>query len=177
VPYLEAVIDEVMRLHATLLSRTATRDTQVLGKFIPKGTTVWMLCNGPGFQSPSFDSAIAQRGANTENSFSKDWNETGDMFTFEPERWLRKKENPSGEGDEFEHNGNAAPNFAFGQGFRGCWGRRLAYVELRVVVTLLIWHFDLLPVKPALNYTPATLSVISRSDACYVRLRRRNDTR
>jgi cytochrome P450 len=189
VPYLDAVIEEVLRLHATLLSRTATRDTQLFGRHIPKGTTVWMLCNGPGFQSPSFDAAVAQRGPTAETSFSKDWDEkTRDMFTFEPERWLRKKERatPSSsttttaadnDVDALEYNANAAPQFAFGQGLRGCWGRRIAYVELRIVVTLLIWQFDLLPVLTALNNTSATLSVISRADACYVRLRRRKDTR
>jgi cytochrome P450 len=49
VPYVDAVIDEVLRLHATIMSRMALRDTQIFGKHIPKGATVWMLCNGPGF--------------------------------------------------------------------------------------------------------------------------------
>ena len=187
------MIEEVLRLHATLLSRTATRDTQLFGHHIPKGTTVWMLCNGPGFQSPSFGAAIAKRGPAAETSFSKDWDEkTRDMFTFEPERWLRRKERTvysslsksttatettttDGDDNALEFNTNAAPQFAFGQGLRGCWGRRIAYVELRIVLTLLIWQFDLLPVLPALNNTSATLSVISRADACYVRLRRRTE--
>lgn len=72
VPYLDAMIEEVLRLHATLLSRTAMRDTQLFGHQITKYTTVWMLCNGPGFQSPSFGAAIAKRGPAAETSFSKD---------------------------------------------------------------------------------------------------------
>lgn len=177
-PYVDAVIDEVLRLHATIMSRMALRDTEIFGRHIPKGATVWMLCNGPGFHSPSFDAAVAQRGPSTETDFSKDWDETRDMFTFEPERWLRKKKSASStttEDNAVEFNANAAPQAAFGLGLRGCWGRKLAYIELRMLVALVVWHFDLLPVTPALNNTTATWSVIHRSDACYVRLRRRED--
>ncbi|KAF1999193.1 cytochrome P450 [Amniculicola lignicola CBS 123094] len=176
VPYVDAVIDEVLRLHATIMSRMALRDTQIFGKHIPKGATVWMLCNGPGFHSPSFDDAIKKRGPSTETDFSKDWDESRDMFTFEPERWLRPKKGVAATDEDVEFNANAAPQAAFGLGMRGCWGRKLAYVELRMLVALVVWHFDLLPVTPALNNTPATWSVIHRSDACYLRMRRRNDT-
>jgi hypothetical protein len=176
VPYVDAVIDEVLRLHATIMSRMALRDTQIFGKHIPKGATVWMLCNGPGFQSPSFDDAIKKRGPSTETDFSKDWDESRDMFTFEPERWLRPKKGAAMTDEDVEFNANAAPQAAFGLGMRGCWGRKLAYIELRMLVALVVWHFDLLPVAPALNNTPATWSVIHRSDACYLRMRRRKDT-
>jgi hypothetical protein len=129
VPYLDAVIDEVLRLHATLLSRMAIRDTQLFGHHIPKGTTVWMLCNEPGFHSPSLDAAVAQRGPSAETDFSSDWDETRDTFTFERERWLRKKQRASTtttEDEAVEFNANAAPQ------------------ELRMLVTLVVWHFDLL---------------------------------
>lgn len=129
------------------------RDTEIFGCHIPKGATVWMLCNGPSFHSPSFDAAVAQRGPSTETDFSRDWDETRDMFTFEPERWLRKKKRASSstmtENDAVEFNANAPPQAAFGLGLRGCWGRKLAYVDLRMLVTLVVWHFDLLPVAPS----------------------------
>ncbi|KAH7372015.1 cytochrome P450 [Pyrenochaeta sp. MPI-SDFR-AT-0127] len=176
VPYVDAVIEEVLRLHATIMSRMALRDTQIFGKHIPKGATVWMLCNGPGFHSPSFDDAIEKRGLSTETDFSKDWDESRDMFTFEPERWLRPKKGAAATDEDVEFNANAAPQAAFGLGMRGCWGRKLAYVELRMLVALVVWHFDLLPVTPALNNAPASWSVIHRSDACYLRMRRRDDT-
>ena len=110
-----------------------------------------------------------------------------DMFIFEPERWLRRRERTVSSSlresttvtettttdDALEYNANAAPQSAFGQGIGGYWGRRIAYVELRIVLTWLIRQFDLLPVLPALNSIWATLSVISRADACHVRLRRR----
>ena len=179
VPYLDAVINEVLRLHATILSRTAVRDTQLLGHHIPKGTLLLMLCNGPGYHSPSFDATAAQRSASGETDFSSSWDETHDMFTFEPERWLHKKEKasttPATEDDAVEFNANAVPQHAFGMGIRGCWGRKLANLQLRTWLTLVVWHFDLLPVAHALNNTTAALSVIHRSDACYVRLRRRGD--
>lgn len=63
------------------------------------------------------------------------------MFTFEPERWLRKKKRASSsttatEDEAIEFNANAAPQAAFGLGLRGCWGRKLVYVELRMLVAL-----------------------------------------
>ncbi|KAF2806011.1 cytochrome P450 [Mytilinidion resinicola] len=182
VPYLDAVLDEVLRLHATLLSRQAITDTQLFGYRIPKGTTVFIMANGPGFHSPSLAAAAALRDASSAEPDSG-WDETRDMFTFEPERWLRKKEDASTttttteEDAGVEFNANAAPQAAFGMGLRGCWGRKLAYVELRMIVSLVVWHFDLLAVPPALAYPSATLSIIHRADECYVRLRRREDVR
>ncbi|OCK84501.1 hypothetical protein K432DRAFT_389481 [Lepidopterella palustris CBS 459.81] len=55
--------------------------------------------------------------------------------------------------------------------------RKLAYLELRKLVTLMVWHFDLLPVTPVLNNSTTTLSIIHKADACYVRLRRRDGAR
>ncbi|OAL00812.1 cytochrome P450, partial [Phaeosphaeriaceae sp. SRC1lsM3a] len=171
VPYADAVIDEVLRLHATVMSRMALKDTQIFGKHIPKGATVWMMCNGPGFHQPSYQESIEKRGPSTETDFSKDWDESRDMFTFEPERWLRPKQGAKDE-EDVEFNANAAPQAAFGLGLRGCWGRKLAYIELRMLLALVVWHFDLLPVPSALNNATATWSVIHRSDACYLRMRR-----
>jgi cytochrome P450 len=45
-------------------------------------------------------------------------------------------------GDEFDPS--AKPVLAFGLGLRGCFGKRLAYVEIRILITLIIWNFELL---------------------------------
>src|SRR3569833_4452918 len=58
--YLEAVLEEVLRLRAAMLvPRDATRDTQLLGHRIPKGTSILLVCQGPDF-SPSPSSAYWQ---------------------------------------------------------------------------------------------------------------------
>ena len=38
----------------------------------------------------------------------------------------------------------AGPQLAFGLGPRGCYGRRMAFLQLRIFTVLLIWKFELL---------------------------------
>jgi len=173
VPYLDAVLEEVLRLHATLVSREAMRDTQLMGYHIPKGTMLLVMANGPGFHSPSLPAAAALRGPAGEKGSG--WDESGDMSAFDPERWLRKKEGAS-EDEAFEFNANAAPLNSFGLGVRGCWGKKMAYMQLRLIVALVVWHFDLQPVPTALENPTATMSIIHRADQCWLRLKSRDDT-
>ncbi|KAF4814429.1 Cytochrome P450 monooxygenase TRI13 [Colletotrichum siamense] len=167
VPYLEAVLEEALRLHATSVARQATRDTEVFGHRIPKGTNVVMVANGPGFHAPSFDVDPSRRSATAKTTVG--WDEGRDMKAFDPERWLIR-----GEVDgAVEFNANAAPQIAFGMGPRSCWGRRLAYLELRMVTTLVVWTFDLLEVSPSLADPKASYGIVHRADRCFLRLRPR----
>ena len=54
---------------------------------------------------------------------------------FRPERWL-------GEGEEFA-NDRLGASLPFGTGPRVCIGRNLAYLEMRLIVAHLLWHFDI----------------------------------
>lgn len=168
VPYLEAVLEETLRLHATSVARQAKRDTEVLGHRIPKGTNVVMIANGPGFHAPAFDMESARRSATVVKS--RGWRETSDMRVFDPERWLIHK---AGAAAEVEFDANAVPQIAFGMGPRSCWGRRMAYLELRLVVCLVVWNFDLLDVSPDLADPKASYGIVHRADQCHLRLRGR----
>ncbi|KAI1377472.1 cytochrome P450 [Hypoxylon crocopeplum] len=55
--------------------------------------------------------------------------------SFIPERWLG--EDPQFSGDKRE----TSQPFSFGP--RNCIGRNLAYVEMKIVIARLLWHFDL----------------------------------
>ncbi|KAF2251175.1 cytochrome P450 [Trematosphaeria pertusa] len=167
VPYLEAVLEEALRLHATSVARQATRDTELFGHPVPKGTNVILIANGPGFHAPSMQVDPARRGATVKTN--NGWDESRDMSAFDPERWLVRKEGT----DEVEFDANAAPQIAFGMGPRSCWGRRLAYLELRMVATLVVWNFDLLSVPPALADPKASYGIVHRADQCCLRLRSR----
>ncbi|EJT67975.1 hypothetical protein GGTG_14448 [Gaeumannomyces tritici R3-111a-1] len=59
----------------------------------------------------------------------------------------------------------------FGLGTRGCFGRRLAYLEQRVSLTLLVWSFELSPCPPELSGYAAVDGLTHRPKQCYVRLR------
>ncbi|KAK3680824.1 cytochrome P450 [Podospora appendiculata] len=168
--YLEAVIEETLRLHATSITRQAIRDTELLGHHVPKGTNIIVIANGPGFHAPSLplDPAMHSPTAKLNNN----WDESRDMKAFLPERWLV---GAGGHDDEGEFDANAALNIAFGLGPRGCWGRRLAYMEMRSIVTLVLWNFDLLSVEPVLADPKLSYSVVHRANHCYVKLRVRGE--
>ncbi|OAA82369.1 Cytochrome P450 [Akanthomyces lecanii RCEF 1005] len=167
--YVDAVLEEALRLHATSLARQASRDTELLGHHVPKGTNVILVANGPDFHAPSFavDAALRHATAKTDHA----WDETRDLHAFEPERWLVLNRNPETDQQETVFDANASPQIAFGMGPRSCWGRRLAYLELRMVVTLVIWNFELLDVPPVLADPKASYGIVHRADQCYLRLK------
>ncbi|RMJ20921.1 Cytochrome p450, partial [Aspergillus sp. HF37] len=169
VPYLEAVLEEALRLHATSVAGQAVRDTEVFGQHVPKGTNVILIANGPGFHRPSFEIEPGLRSATSKSN--NNWDETRDLRAFDPERWLVFKKGTSW--DEAEFDANAVPQIAFGMGPRSCWGRRLAYLEMRMVITLVLWNFDLLSVPPALVDPKASYGIVHRADQCRLRLRSR----
>ncbi|KXT05531.1 hypothetical protein AC578_3713 [Pseudocercospora eumusae] len=73
------------------------------------------------------------------------WNHQDDIAEFRPERWL--KVNAKG---ELWFDGRAAPLQTFGVGVRSCYGRKLAYLEMRVIHALIVWNFELLPIPDSL---------------------------
>lgn len=62
-PYLDAVIDEILRCGGTNLVnvRVATVNTEVLGHQIPAGTDVFMLTQGPSYTGPALPVEEAKR--------------------------------------------------------------------------------------------------------------------
>ncbi|KAK7734290.1 hypothetical protein SLS53_007940 [Cytospora paraplurivora] len=164
-PYLEAVVEESLRCHSTTVTREATRDTELLGHHIPKGTTVFLVSNGPGYYSPSLPVDDTKRSDSCRNAARPGrWDESKDMRAFDPERWLVK--NADG---KIEFDANAGPQTIFGLGPRGCFGKRLAYIEMRMVTALLVWHFELQDVPKALSGHAATDGISHRAKQCYVR--------
>ncbi len=69
-------------------------------------------------------------------------NRSEKLFTnpdqFVPERWLPQGECPA----EYAHDHLSASK-PFSVGFHSCLGRPLAWVELHLVVTRLLWAFDI----------------------------------
>lgn len=121
--------------------RITTQDVQVLGYHIPKDVEVWLMVNchslsisskshvdtypqnvGPSQTAPAFDIPNDRRRSGDESETPESpWTGAWDPHTlaeFMPERWLRK----GGDGaDVFDPQ--AGPNFAFGVGPRGCFGK------------------------------------------------------
>ncbi|KAH8670784.1 averantin oxidoreductase [Xylariales sp. PMI_506] len=119
-PYMNACIDEALRIFPpvpTGLTRTvpAGGDT-VVGEFLPGGTTV---------------SVYAWAAHHSPANFSR-------PDEFIPERWL---EGQDGRGEFVHDNKEASQSFSLGP--RGCIGKHLSYLELRLILANLLWHFDI----------------------------------
>jgi cytochrome P450 len=179
-PYLEAFIEECLRMNPTVpvMIREAIVDTTILGHFIPKGTTLLCYTHGPGGQmnNTSFEAPESERSNTSQTSKDRvgEWH-SSDISLFKPERWLRYNTALQNEhGDEFdglEYDANAGPFLTFGAGPRSCFGKKLAYMELRVVLVLLVWNFDFEPCPAELSTGECNDGATVSPKHCYVRLK------
>ena len=160
-PYVEAVIEETLRLRAAfLIARDAVRDTELLGHRIPKGTVCLLVCQGlehfSSLQSTSEKPARQYPG-----------NGNPDLEAFDPERWLVRKDG------EVRFDGSSNSQMAFGLGIRACWGRKLAELEMRMMTAMVTWYFDLLPVPGELASHDAAYDFSYRAKQGFLQLRKR----
>ncbi|KKP05781.1 cytochrome P450 monooxygenase [Trichoderma harzianum] len=180
-PFLDAFLEECLRMTKTIptILRETLTDVTILGHLVPKGTSIMMYNHGPGGQLKSgFNIPEAVRSDTSQASKDRvgEWN-TEDISQFRPERWLQRTAEAKSDGEggaEFEgieYNANSGPFLTFGGGPRGCFGKKLAYMELRIVMAMLVWNFEFQP-------CPAELSSYEGIDAatvvpkqCYVRLK------
>ncbi|KAG6084455.1 hypothetical protein E4U30_003101 [Claviceps sp. LM220 group G6] len=177
-PYLDAFIEESLRCGKTVptLLRQATVDTEILGYHIPKGTQIF-LGVGPSITEPAMPVADEARSPSSRAHSQRlpSWNDE-DIAQFAPERWLKtsgdKTGTDAGEFDNIEYNCNAGPMLSFGAGSRGCFGKRLAYLEMRIMITLLVWNFAFEKCAPELSSYIERDRVACVPVHCYVTLRR-----
>ncbi|KAK8033517.1 cytochrome P450 [Apiospora marii] len=171
IPYLDAFLEEVMRCANTVpvVDRQAIVDTQLLGHRIPKGTVVSCLVTGPSMTTAPFEIDEARRyGGNTSSKSNNaqqqqearlSW-DPYDMAAFKPERWLV----------DGKFDAQAGPQLAFGLGTRQCYGKRLAYLKLRIGIVLLVWHFKTRPVPAALGGQESVMVMSNEPRNCFMRL-------
>ncbi|KAI0435981.1 cytochrome P450 [Xylaria telfairii] len=144
IPYLDGVCEETFRLAGTSKGnlREALTDTEILGFKIPKGAEVVlnMHINASPYavdgskRNPSSQASIAKHG----NGFIGPAGQN--LHSFVPSRWL-VRDSATG---RYTFNAYQLPSLAFGGGYRGCFGRKLATMEFRIAVVLLILNFEFL---------------------------------
>jgi len=173
IPYLDAAIEELLRLGPTVpgAMRECMVDTVVLGKRIPKGTQVFLLNQGASFREPAWPIDEKDRSPSCQASAKergvREWDPEG-MDVFRPERWLVPAEGGKG---EMVFDSAAGPTMPFSLGVRACYGRRLAYLEMRILVTLLVWNFELLKCPEALSDYAGIDAMTHKPQHAFVRLR------
>ncbi|KAJ4337789.1 hypothetical protein N0V95_008231 [Ascochyta clinopodiicola] len=170
--YLDACIEELVRCGQTavLTSRTSTTDTVILGRNIPKGTRILMCNNGGGILKPSHNISESDRSTTYHNAAGGKvgvWDESSalSMQTFDPGRWLKTEA-----GSDKIFDATLGPHMGFGMGPRGCFGRKLAYLELRLALVLVLWHFELQKVPDNLDSYEAIDQLTHNPVQCYVKL-------
>ncbi|VUC30843.1 unnamed protein product [Clonostachys rosea] len=170
--YLEAFIEESLRLANTvpILERQCDKDTVVLGHHLPKGTTLLLATNGPSITETGrvIDESLRSESSrlSAKERDLREWS-SHNPAEFFPERWLEK--NPGS--DELSFNPQAGPTLPFGLGLRGCFGRKLAYLELRLMVTLLVWNFEFKPTPARLSGYEPIDGLTHKPKTSYVRLK------
>ena len=121
--YIEAVAHETMRCKpvATFLALQALTDVTINQLQIPKGTPVFVLLRPKGMEEGEF----------------------ADAAEFKPERWLdySPRDNP-------HHRKSFLP---FGGGPRLCPGRSLALLEIKMAMSMICHHFDIVRTEPEKN--------------------------
>jgi cytochrome P450 len=168
--YLDACIEEILRLACTgsMTSRTALKDAVVLGHVIPKGTMMMFAGAGGGILEPAFpidDKLRSEFYHKSGGGKVGNW-ETATMQDFNPERWLVHDKNSN----EKVFDGSAGPHVSFGAGLRGCYGKKMAYLELRMAIVLVLWHFELREVPEEYGGFEGLDQLTHSPVQCYVRL-------
>ena len=117
-PYLKACVRETLRLYpiAHVVSRIPTEDLVLSGFHIPAGKQVDFLCQVMGRDESVFT----------------------DAEKFQPERWLRNKEDR-----KFTEAVHAFSSIPFGFGTRMCLGRRIAEMELHLLLARIVQEFEI----------------------------------
>ncbi|RWA06750.1 hypothetical protein EKO27_g8358 [Xylaria grammica] len=172
VPYLDATMEETLRCCGTapVVDRVAMHDTELLGHHIPKGTVVTCLVTGPGMMTPAFDIDISRRAPSSQAAIregrQRAWDPQG-ISAFNPNRWIKRCNDEKG----VKFDPTSGPQLAFGLGTRGCYGKRLVYLEMRIVLTLVLWNFELLKCPLNLSSYHSKLITTNEPMQTYVRLR------
>ncbi|KAF3051991.1 hypothetical protein E8E11_010563 [Didymella keratinophila] len=172
VHYLDACIEELVRCSQTapVTSRIASTNAVVLGHVIPKGTRGIMMGRSAGILKPSHKIPDSLRSPTFHNAGGGKigaWDESSpeEMLAFNPERWLKTEANGSRVFDA-----TLSPHLSFGAGPRGCFGRKLAYLELRFAIVLVLWHFELQKVPEHLDSYEPIEQLTHNPLQCYVKL-------
>ncbi|PHH92155.1 hypothetical protein CDD83_8638 [Cordyceps sp. RAO-2017] len=168
---LEAFVQETLRLDTPVLNIMVMTRTEavVLGHRLPADTRVFVNLTGPSINMPSLAVDEERRSptsrAHKSSGAARDNWDDADPAAFRPERWLR----PDADGKPV-YDAGLGPELAFSAGNRGCWGKRLGNLELRIVLALLIWSFEFELPRKFVSWDTYD-SLVTAPKACLVRIK------
>ncbi|KAI1437463.1 cytochrome P450 [Xylaria sp. CBS 124048] len=166
--YLDAFIEETMRVDTPVpnIMVMTRRETVILGVSVPAETRVFVNLAGASLNQNSVPVDESLRSAYTRPAVAREtWDGTAPE-EFRPERWL--KEDARGE-EVFD--AAAGPALAFSAGNRGCWGKRLGYLELRFTMALWVWSFEFVKAPKLTNWEDTVDSLVTAPKNCIVQVK------
>ncbi len=168
-PWLDATLEETLRLDSPVINILVVtkNDTTVLGHFLPKDTPVFLNLTGASLSRPSvpIDDALRRASSSAHPAQRENW-DGEEPGVFRPERWLKRQDS-----GRLLFDAGAGPALAFSAGNRGCYGKRLGLMKLRIAAALLVWSFEFDEVPKELVSSETYESLVTAPKECLVRLR------
>jgi cytochrome P450 len=167
-PYLDAVISETLRLSNTapVSFRETVVQCDILGHTVPAGTPIILVTAGPSYQSPQMvdtpeylRSKTSQAKALTVRESTNPKASQSPHATFDPSRWLR---------EDGSFNPDAVQSLPFSAGPRGCFGKKIALLELKIMLVVMIMRFEFPRLRKGLSAYTAKDGLNRRPTCCYV---------
>jgi cytochrome P450 len=167
-PYLDAVIAETLRLSNTgpVSFRQTLVECEILGHHVPAKTPIILVTAGPSYASPNVQ--ILTPTKNSQAIPKKNLLEPFVPITMPPQLYPRDSFAP----ERWLHGGKFDPNavrmLPFSAGSRGCFGKRIAMLELRIMIVILVLRFEFPRLGSALSGYQVRDGLTSRPAYCYV---------
>ncbi|KAK2603993.1 hypothetical protein QQS21_003829 [Conoideocrella luteorostrata] len=166
--YLDAFLEEVLRHDCPVVTIMVVtrRDTVILGSPVPVDTPVFLNLTGPSMNRPSVsvEESLRSESSRSHKHIRANWDDM-DPEGFMPERWLKTDDK-----GQLVFDALAGPTLSFSAGNRGCWGKRLGYLELRIVLSVLVWCFNFEDVPSEIVNWDTYDSLVTAPKECYLRL-------
>jgi hypothetical protein len=129
---------------------------------------VFFCGSGPCFKRPAIPVDDSIRSESSRTKFKGGAWDPNDLHLFVPERWLSRE--GEGKNSRVHFNPDAGPSLPFSLGPRGCFGKKLAYMEIRMVMVLLVWSFRFNKLEGSIANYDTIEGVTAFPKNCYVSL-------
>lgn len=163
-PYLDAFIAETLRYSCTgpISFREAIQDCTILGHWIPSGTPIVLMTQDVTHQQATHPNQelkpVPSRPA-SPGGLESLGNARPPLNEFHPGRWVRA------DGD---FDPNAAASLPFSGGSRGCFGQKIAMLEMRIFLAILVWNFRFAKLDAGLSRYGSLDGLTRKPSCCFV---------
>lgn len=163
-PYVDAFIAETLRYSCTgpISFREAVQDCTILGHRIPSGTPIVLMTQDVTHQEathPDQELKPVPSRSESPGGLESLGIARPPLNEFHPGRWV----SPDGDFDP-----NAAASLPFSGGSRGCFGQKIAMLEMRIFLAILLWNFRFAKLDAGLSRYGSLDGLTRKPSCCFV---------